>query len=99
MTDRTVTVAEAEVRWSWHTAACLRNCTVTRTDGVWSLSGSIVTCNARRLSQQPLTFVVPVQGGTWRWPVESLQIADAVLMARLGPKELSDSAKESLHLS
>lgn len=87
MADRTVTVAEAQVKWGYHSAAVLRNCTVTRTDGVWSLTGTVVKSDAFRLSQRPLAFEVTLQHGIWRWPVNTLQMDGASLTAGLGQKE------------
>lgn len=84
----TVTAAEGRVAWGYHRAATLRPCTVTKTDGVWSLTGTVDTADAFRLSQRPLVFVVPHPHGTWTWPIEELQMAGASLTARLGPKEL-----------
>jgi len=91
MTDRTVTVAVAKVMWSYYTAADVRDCTVTRTDGQWQMVGSIVSSDALRLSRQPLTLVVTHQHGCLKWPVlEQPQIVDGVLHARLGPLEVPD---------
>jgi hypothetical protein len=83
----TVRGASAWLRWGYAQAATLRAWTVTREADAWTLSAAVVTTDAFRLSQQPLVFVAPHQGGSWRWPVESLQITDGTLVARLGPKE------------
>jgi len=82
-----VTVAEASLRWGYHQAGVLRACTVTRTAGQWSLTGTVVRSDAFRLSQQPLVFEVTHATGSWRWPVTSLQMTDGMLHASLGPKE------------
>jgi len=47
----------------------------------------IVKSDAFKVSQRPLTFVVPVKGGSWRFPVTTLQMTGVSLYATLGPKE------------
>lgn len=95
MKDLTVTVAAAQVRWGYHAAAALRDCTVTRSEEIWNLRGTIVSKNDLRLSQQPLSLVVTLRNGSWTWPVTELQTMDGVLTARLGPKEFSHAASDS----
>jgi hypothetical protein len=65
--------------------------------GQWTLHGSIVDAETDtfKLSQRPLVFVVPRQGGTWRWPIDTLQVVAGTLSASLGPQEKSHVAHSS----
>jgi hypothetical protein len=83
----TVNGVLGEVRWSYQLAGTLRGWTVTQDAGVWSLTGTLAQTNAFRLSQQPLAFVAPLVKGVWKWPIQTLQIADGTLTACLGPPE------------
>lgn len=56
--------------------------------GAWTVDGqtliAIVTdVDTFRVQRQPLEFVVPQQG---RWSIESLEIADRTVTARLSPQ-------------
>lgn len=72
----------AELRWSYYVAATL---------GPWSIDGTTLTAtvvelDTLRASQQPLTFVVPrTQGESWRWSIETLQLAGTSLTATITP--------------
>lgn len=72
----------AELRWSYYVAATL---------GPWSIDGTTLTAtvtelDALRASQQPLTFVVPrTSGESWRWSIQSLQLAGMSLTATISP--------------
>ena len=89
--DRVVTVASAKIAFGYYAAACLKECTVTRTAGAWSLVASVVSVNELWLARQPLTFVVTHQHGSWTWPVvEMPQIAGGSLSVNLGPPEVPD---------
>lgn len=83
----TVSGVQGLLRHGYHIAGTLGAWTVTRHDGVWSLSASIVQTDAFRISQRPLAFVAQHQHGIWRWPITSLQVTGASLSAVLGPKE------------
>ena len=78
------------IKWSYQLAATIRPWTLTKEDdGRYTLSGTVVESNAVRLSQQPLTFVAPVKGAAWRFPViGELQISGVLLNAILGPREV-----------
>lgn len=71
----------AEVRWAYHQAAVL---------GPWTLeagalSAEIVSADSTRLSQQPLTFLVRRSNGAiWKWPIVTLTVEGAMLLATLG---------------
>ena len=87
----TVTVAEAKLKWEYYTAAALRDCTVTRSDGQLQVVGTVVSVDHLRLSRQPLTLVVTHQHGSLKWPViRTPQIAGGSLTAALGPLEVPD---------
>jgi hypothetical protein len=48
----------------------------------------VLSADAFKVSQRPLTFVVRrPKGVTWRWPVQTLQIDSGSLTASLGPQE------------
>ena len=72
-----------ELRWSYHRAAEVRQ---------WELFGStltatLVTSDAYRLAQSPLTFVVPRANGAWSWPLESLQVDGQSITATVRAEE------------
>lgn len=73
-----------EIRLSYQRAATL---------GPWELHGAklsaqLVTVDAFRLSQEPLTFVVPrPHGAAWRWPLQSVQVDGQSLTATVSPEE------------
>lgn len=75
-----------QVMWGYHLAGSVSQWTVSKSDGAWSLSATVVSSDAFRLSQRPLVFVAPHKDGAWRWPIVSLQIEGAALTAQLGPK-------------
>lgn len=71
--------AAGEVRWAYHRAAEV---------GAWTLEGSqlsarLLSSDTFRLSQQPLTFVVPRPQGAWRWPITSLSTDGQSITATL----------------
>jgi hypothetical protein len=74
----------AEVRWAYHQAAVL---------STWELKGDILTAQVVRhdpfkVSQRPLTFVVPrPKGSSWTWKVNTLQIAGTTLSASVSLQE------------
>jgi hypothetical protein len=82
-----IRIAEGTLRWGYHIAATLQTCTVSTTDGVRTLTGTVVSADAFRLAQQPLTFVVTHPTKAWSWPIHSLQVAGSALTARCGPRE------------
>jgi hypothetical protein len=79
--------AEGAVMWSYHAAASLKDWTVTADSAGHRLTAQVVSHDAFRVSQQPLTFVVPRPTGQWTWPITSLQIAGTALIATVGPPE------------
>ena len=90
MNKATLRGPSAEVRWAYHRAADLGPWTMTLLDthGNVSMTAAVISSDAFRVSQQPLTLVVPrPNGNAWRWPIQSLQIAGSTLTASLGPQE------------
>lgn len=83
----TITVARAVLRWHYRQAAALQGCTIVKVAEGWTLSATVESSDAFRVSQRPLVCEVSHAEGVWRWPVVSLQIEGASLTAMLGPKE------------
>jgi len=85
----TVTIGgvTGSLRWGYHEAAVLASWTLTNTTEGWTLTATVVSVDAFRVSQHPLVFLAPHASGAWRWPVKELQIMGATLTASLGPKE------------
>lgn len=77
----------AEVRWGYHKAASLSGWHLTADPNGTRLSATIADQDAVKVSQRPLTFVVPRPTVPWRWPIQSLQIAGNTLTAELGPQQ------------
>jgi hypothetical protein len=75
------------IRWAYHVAAAIRDYQVTRTGTAWALTGRVVSSDAFKLQQRPLTFVAPHKYGEWRWPIETLALVDGQVTAQLGPPE------------
>lgn len=88
--DLKVTGVQGSLRWGYHQAAALRAYTITRIDGGFALSATVVSQDAFRVSQRPLVFEAPHEHGAWRFPVTTLQIDGVSLVATLGPKEKSN---------
>lgn len=88
MNNISIRGAAGEVRWSYHRAASLGAWTLTPGSAASTLTASVVSLDTFKVSQQPLTFVVPrPTGRVWRWPVLSLQISGTEMTATLGPQE------------
>lgn len=75
------------VRWAYHCAATVGPWTLVTDPTGSTLTAQVVSHDAFKVSQQPLTFVVARPNGQWIWPIESLQIAGSTLTARLGPQQ------------
>ncbi len=79
-------VGEAQIYWGYQLAGTVRGWTAVRSQtDHGTVTATIVSVDTFRVSQRPLTFVVPHKHGTWRWPIATLQIADYTLTARLSP--------------
>ena len=80
MNTITIRGAAAKLVWGYHQAAVL---------GSWEMDGPTVTAkvishDAFKVSQQPLTFVVQrPTGHLWTWRVQSLQITGTTLSASI----------------
>lgn len=72
------------LRWGYRTAATLGAWTVEGVPGAWTLTAAVVQQDDFAVSQRPLLIVTP---NGWRWPVETLQIADGTLTASVSPQE------------
>lgn len=71
---------DGEIRWGYLPAAVLGPWTLTAD----ALTAKVVSFDAFRASQQPVTFRVNRQNAEpWIWPVTSLRIADGTLTASL----------------
>jgi hypothetical protein len=77
-----------DVRWSYHKAAALGSWTMTTGAEGITLTASVLSADAFKVSQRPLTFTVSRPNGvTWRWPIDTLQISGTEFTATLGPQE------------
>lgn len=88
MNKVTMTGRAAELRWSYHRAAALTDWTLTTEATKATLTATVGVVDAFKVSQQPLTFVVPrPKSRPWVWPIVSLHIAGTQIHADLGPQE------------
>lgn len=79
---------QAEIRWSYYVAAKLTEWSAVSEPGKpIVLTATIESSHPSRLTQQPLTFVVPREKGPWTWPIENLQIVGDQVTAHLIPTE------------
>jgi hypothetical protein len=74
------------LQWHYHIAADVQGFTVERDErGQLFLRAAVTQFSEYRLSQSPLTFIVTVKGGEWKWPVlKVLSFAERALVAQLG---------------
>jgi hypothetical protein len=85
MPGATIRGVVGKITWSYYTAAAINGYTVTRSKaGAWTLRATVVASDAFKLRQTPLRFVAPHKTGSWVWPVESCEMVNSVLTARLG---------------
>ena len=82
----TMSGVAGSVRWGYRTVADLRDWTLAHEAGARILTATVVRHDAFGLSQRPLTFTAPYDGGAWTWRVETLQMEGASLTAVLGPR-------------
>ena len=77
--------ARGLVKHAYHVAAELTDYAITVDPARrQTLGGKVAASDPYWLTQRPLVFVVPTKVGVWRWPIESLTVADGRLTARLG---------------
>lgn len=83
----TVKGLDAEIKWVYHRAARLHRWALHDDGKTVTVTATVEEPDAMRLSQRPLTFVVTRPTGSWKWPVETLQIVDQTVTVTLGPQE------------
>ena len=85
-TGGTIRGVVGEIKWHYYTAASINGYAVTyhHQDKRWSLRATVALSDAFKMAQRPLIFVAPTQKGDFRWPINSLEILDGKLTARLG---------------
>jgi len=84
MNELSMTGTAAVVKWGYREAAVIGSWSLTgHAGGGGSLTATILSSDAFRVTQAPLTFVHP--NGKWTWPIVNLQITDHTLNAELGP--------------
>jgi hypothetical protein len=63
------------IDWGYFAAAAINGYSLRRqADGTWALRGVVVSCDAFKINQRPLTFVAPHAHGEWRWPVKTVDL-------------------------
>ena len=74
------------LQWHYHVAADVQGFTVERdARGQLFLRAAVSQFSEYRLAQAPLTFIVTVKGGEWKWPVvQVLSFVEHALLAHLG---------------
>lgn len=76
------------VKWGYHLAASVGKWTVVSDRSGTNLTATVVSHDAFKVSQRPLTFVVDrPRGHSWQWSIKTLQIAGETLTATLDPAE------------
>jgi len=78
---------EAAVVWGYHTAAVCKAWTITRTPTGWALEATLARVDAFKLRQPDLKFTAPRKGGYFCWPILSVTVGTASILATLGPPE------------
>jgi len=77
----------AAILYGYHTAAAVRSWTIRKHEGAWTLTATIDRADRFQCRQRGLIFSAPRAGGFWCWPIETLQLGETQLQARLGPPE------------
>lgn len=86
MNRLTITGQQGSVKWGYATAAELGPWSLSAEPAGGTLTGTVVSVDDFKASQQPLMFVVSRPNGvTWTWPVTRCSIAGATLTAEVGP--------------
>ncbi len=74
------------IKWGYITAAEIDEWSIAADATGGELTARVSSpLNEYAASQQPVRFVVPREKVTWEWPIETLQITDGRVHARLGP--------------
>lgn len=73
------------VRWSYHTAAVLQGWSVTPNPDkkTFTLKATMATSDAFKLTQRPLVFVAPLNGGAWELDITDVKTIGTALTATL----------------
>lgn len=81
--------ARGVVKHAYQTAATVAGYVITidPTTRRLTLAGAVVDMNPFLLTQTPLVFVTPTKAGARRWPIVSLTVTDARLVAHVLEKE------------
>jgi len=77
----------ASLLWGYRPAVTLRSWTIAKTDGQWTLTGTIDRVDRFMARQTPLLFTAPRPQGFWAWGVESVHVGTSQVVAKLGPPE------------
>jgi hypothetical protein len=80
-----LTGSGGRVMWSYAVAAQCEKFEVRQKGKALSLVARLSSPDVFRLRQSPLMFEVPVGGGRWTWPIESLVIDGLNVTAKLQP--------------
>lgn len=84
----TITGKEAEIRWGYRKAARLSSYILTADGASGTVTGTVAEADSFTLTQPALTFrIVRQNGPAWSYPVQSLQVADGTLTARVSLQE------------
>jgi len=81
---------DASILWGYRPAAVLRAWQIGQVQGQWTLRGTLTRADAFMCRQTPLLFTAPREGahdGFWAWGIESIDVVNLKLVARLGPPE------------
>lgn len=83
--------AAGAILWGYRSAATFTSWRIRKTgSGRWILTATIAHVEPFAIRQTPLLFTAPREGtcdGFWAWGVETVQVGDRQLVARLGPPE------------
>lgn len=83
-----ITGPDAEIRWSYHTAARLASYTFTGEGMTATVTATVVSGDAFKLSQPDLTFrILRPSGPPWSYAVQSLHIAGSTVTLTVSLQE------------
>lgn len=86
-----------QIKWSYYIAAAINGYTVSRSEGQWQLTATVVHVDAFKIKQKPLLFVAPHNQGDWRWPIVGFELHQGTLTAQLdAPLETSQGGFDGL---
>lgn len=79
----------ASIISGWHPAAVLKWWRVigTKMPDRWTLTGAVEWADPVSCRKKGLIFTAPRDKGMWAWGIESLEIQNGQVRARLGPPE------------